>query len=107
MKPAIFTTIIAIASSAVVSVSASYANSCQNCRLEKRSAPWLSGDDHAPILICECGDGKGGKPTTKLDLNQCLMNKNGFMLPQKNGNFGLSCNMFGLIDTKITAMCKY
>jgi hypothetical protein len=82
MKLSFLATVIAM-TSVIGSVSGSYAGSCRNCRLEKRSAPWLSGDDEAPMLICECGNGSGGWPTTKKDLNQCLMNKDGFILPRK------------------------
>ena len=81
MKSSILVTVVAVISAAV-SVSASYKDSCGSCHLEKRSAGWLSGDDQAPVLICDCTDKNGHSAPTKLDLNSCLANIHGFILPQ-------------------------
>jgi hypothetical protein len=80
MKLSFFTTIITVAS-AVVSVSGSYARSCRNCRLDKIHNDWLSGYMYGVILICECDNGRGGWPTTKKNLNECLINSHGNLIP--------------------------
>ncbi|KZW02253.1 Cyanovirin-N [Exidia glandulosa HHB12029] len=43
-------------------------NAMQSC-----SGCTLSGTS----LRCNCGDGKGGNPSTTIDLNQCIANNNG------------------------------
>lgn len=62
---------------------ASYIGSCKNCRLEKRSAAWLSGDDEAPVLLCDCAAGGGKSNPSRLDLNQCIANVKGVLTPRK------------------------
>lgn len=81
MKLSLLTTLITVAS-AVVSVSASYASTCENCELVGQDSPPFSGDDKSSILKCNCGDGKGGAPETRLNLDRCLMNDKGIIRPR-------------------------
>ena len=74
---------IILAAVAVYETTASYAGSCNNCRLEKRSAAWLSGDDKAPVLLCDCAVGDGRWNPSRLDLNQCIANANGVLAPRR------------------------
>lgn len=99
MKASILTSILTLASTAVP-VFASYAASCSDCHLEGRSSGWLSGDDKAPVLTCKCGDGKGGNPTTSLDLNKCIINQHGFMFPYKKYRVP---NCLTLFDSRLTS----
>ncbi|KAK3364314.1 hypothetical protein B0T25DRAFT_445654 [Lasiosphaeria hispida] len=82
-------------------VVASYLGSCNNCRLEGRSAPWLSGDDEAPVLLCDCTRNNGQRRGTRLDLNSCITNDDGYLIPRADGGLGGSCNMFSLDGGKV------
>ncbi|KAK0751312.1 hypothetical protein B0T18DRAFT_402234 [Schizothecium vesticola] len=87
---------------------ASYIGSCRNCRLEGRSAAWLSGDDEAPVLLCDCArSNNAGWRATRLDLNNCIMNNNGYLGALEGGGLEGSCNMFSLRDGKyFSANCR-
>ncbi|KAI2642071.1 hypothetical protein GGS21DRAFT_501025 [Xylaria nigripes] len=50
-----------------------------------------------------CPDGEGYDHNSVLNLNRCIANRNGTMVPSSNGNFGPTCqnNYFQLSDTQI------
>lgn len=58
---------------------ASYLGSCGNCRLERQNNDVLSGDDEAPVLLCDCRRTNGETRGSRLDLNNCIANVDGNM----------------------------
>ncbi|KAK2761169.1 hypothetical protein FQN54_001690 [Arachnomyces sp. PD_36] len=85
---------------AVVPISASYSSSCENCQLRPNS------DGEESILMCNCGDGQGGAPETRLNLDRCLMNDRGVIRPRADGQVSHSCYLFQLQGTEFIGSCS-
>ncbi|KAK4039555.1 hypothetical protein C8A01DRAFT_16453 [Parachaetomium inaequale] len=101
------TFLAAVLATLTAQATASYASSCRNCRLEQWSSDWLSGNNLAPMLLCDCAQKNGGWHALRLDLNLCIANDDGNLSPRANGNFGGSCNGFRLDGGKqFRCMCK-
>ncbi|KAK3290983.1 Cyanovirin-N [Chaetomium fimeti] len=88
-------------------VTASYASSCRNCRLEKWDSMPFSGLDYGHYLLCDCKQANGQWHASRLDLNRCIANSDGYMVSRAEGNLGRSCHGYGLLEGKtFTAFCK-
>jgi hypothetical protein len=42
----------------------------------------FSGLDKAPVLLCDCKQTNGQRRTSRLDLNLCIANDDGRMVPR-------------------------
>ncbi|KAK6346625.1 hypothetical protein TWF696_006745 [Orbilia brochopaga] len=67
--------------------------------LEKRAGgayrscegPSFVQSGNAIIQQMTCGDGRGGKKISWINLSECIANRGGELVWQKNGNFGSTC----------------
>ncbi|KAH6844672.1 hypothetical protein B0I37DRAFT_378040 [Chaetomium sp. MPI-CAGE-AT-0009] len=87
---------------------ASYAGSCRNCRLEKWDNDPFSGNNYSHFLLCDCRQANGQWRASRLDLNHCIANSDGWMVSRGGGFLGKTCFGYGLdSDGKtFSAFCK-
>ncbi|KAB5588688.1 putative effector protein [Ceratobasidium theobromae] len=77
---------------------AKYASTC--------TATGLNGDN---LMFASCQDATGleaRKKTTVLDLNGCIVNRNGRLSCQANGRYDATCNGCFVSDTTMTCSCE-
>ncbi|KAB5587301.1 hypothetical protein CTheo_9252 [Ceratobasidium theobromae] len=90
-----FSTILTFAATTLLAATSAQAGNfgatCKSIRLENNN-----------ILYATCGNGSGSDYTSSLNLNACVVNNNGNLQCQSNGNYAVSCTSCGLSGTTMT-----
>ncbi|KAB5590245.1 putative effector protein [Ceratobasidium theobromae] len=61
--------------------------------------------DSNTVLQASCRKVDGSYTTSTLDLNKCIVNRNGYLQIQANGNFGNSCYFCGYDNGNFRCSC--
>ncbi|KAM7208334.1 Cyanovirin-N [Naviculisporaceae sp. PSN 640] len=98
IAPSVFATPVAAPEAAVVEnpmgaenplAKRSFMDTCYNCH-------WKDDNRLTWTLECDCDNKAGQRPTTSINLNNCLANANGIMVWRRNGGAGGSCDPIDL-----------
>ncbi|KAL4968188.1 CVNH domain-containing protein [Aspergillus stella-maris] len=103
IRSTVLLTLTLALSSIDLCVAKDYSNTCTDIH--------MAGDCHS--LVATCTAFKGNKKTSKLDLNHCFGNDNGFIVPSNDGNAfpgdcrrtGYKCELCGIHDGGIMCLC--